>query len=321
VATLAPHQTLDTALAEEVPEVIGSAVPVALDLRGRLAEGVRRAVEANGWQAVDEATAALVPPVVRLTDVDGAVGVGTPTVLLVTADDHPRAAATACRRLDPVAIVGWPDERHELLAAVTSATSAPRRRAAAARVLRLGGAAGGVGTTTVALALAGLSAWRGRRTLAVAGDPVLLPTGAPSVDPAALAAPDLWARATPLDGVPAARAVRTVTPAFEPTFADPAIATAVVDVGVADDVDVLVLRPDAAGVAALQRTSAAAVVVVGSGPVPARAMHAAVGGRRRVDLPWAHRVARAALVGRVPAALPGQTIRALLPLVPAGPSG
>lgn len=321
MATLTPHQRLDTARTGSVLEVDASAVPVALDLRGRLAEGVRRAVEGNGWQAVDEATAVLVPPVVRLADCAAAAGDGTPTVLLVTDDDRPNDAASACLRLDPVAVVGWPDERHELLTAVTSATAAPRRPAAAATVLRLGGAAGGVGTTTVALALAGLSAWRGHRTLAVTCDPLLAPDAAPAVDPPALAAPDLWVRAAPIDGVPGARAVRTVAPAFEPTFVDPAIVTAVVDVGVAEDVDVLVLRPDAAGAAALQRTSAAAIVVVGTGPVPPRAMDAALGGRRRVDLSWSHRVARAALVGRVPAALPGRMIRALLPLAPAGPSG
>jgi hypothetical protein len=318
VATLAPDDTFaELASTPSFP----AAVPIALDLRDRVADGVRRAVEAHGWQAVDEATAALVPPVVRLADVAAPAGDGTPTVLVVSADDAASEAASACLRLRPTAVVGWPDERHELVDAVAAATASPRRRTSAAALIRVGGAAGGAGTTTVALALAGLAAWRGRATLVASGDAVLLPPGAPGIDPSALTAPDLWSRAAAIDGVPGARAVRTTTPPFDGAVADPSIEVAVLDLGVADEVDVLVLRPDAAGVGALERTSAAAVVVVGDGPVPARAMAVAIGGRRRIDLPWSHRVGRAALVGRVPAALPGRSVRALLPLVPTGLSG
>lgn len=311
---------IDT-LADLAPAPLPSAVPVALDLRGRFADGVRSAVEAHGWQAVDEATAALVPPVVRLAGIAAHRGDGTPTVLLVADDDPAPEAAAACLRLRPTAVVAWPDEGHELVGAVTTATAAPRADATTARLLRVGGAAGGVGTTTVALALAGLAAWRGQATLVTSGDAVLLPPAAPGVDPSALAAPDLWSRAAAIEGVPGARAVRTTAAPFDAVLADPAVATAVLDLGVAADVDVLVIRPDAAGVAALERTAAAAVVVVGDGPVSPRALATAIGGRRRVDLPSSHRIARAALVGRVPAALPGRAVRALLPLVPAGPSG
>lgn len=311
----------DTLADLEPATTLPSAVPVALDLRGRLSDGVRRAVEAHGWLVVDEATASLIPPVVRLADVTAPSGDGTPTVLLVAPDDPPTDAAEACLRVRPTAVVAWPDERHVLVGAVTAATAAPRQRTASAVLLRVGGAGGGVGTTTVALALAGLSAWRGQATLVTSGDAVLLPPGVPGIDPSALAAPDLWGRAAPVEGVPGARAVRTTAPPFEATLADPSVATAVLDLGVADEVDVLVVRPDAAGMAALERTAAAAVVVVGEGPVSARALASAVGGRRRVDLPWSRRVARAAVVGRVPAALPGRAVRSLLPLVPSGPSG
>ncbi|WP_052665448.1 hypothetical protein [Nitriliruptor alkaliphilus] len=322
MTTLAAHPTAGDTLADLTPPTTPlAAVPVALDLRGRAAEAVRRAVEAHGWQAVDEATAALVPPVVRLADVAAPAGDGTPTVLLVAADDAAPVAASACLRLQPTAVVPWPDEDGVLVDIVLAATSAPRRATSSAALLRVGGAAGGVGTTTVALALAGLAAWRGQPTLVTSGDAVLLPSGTPGIDPSALTAPDLWSRASAIEGVPGARAVRTSSPPFDATVSDPSVATAVLDLGVADEVDVLVLRPDAAGAAALERTAAAAVVVVGDGPVAPRALTAAVGARRRVDLPWSHRIARAALVGRVPAALPGRAVRALLPLVPAGPSG
>lgn len=300
--------------------VVGSAIPVALELRGRVADAVRRAVEAHGWQVVDEVTADLVPPLVRLADVTTPGARTTPTVLLVTPDDDPTDAAAACLRLRPSAVVGWPDERRELEVAVAAAVSAPRQRTTVAR-LRVGGAAGGVGTTTVALALGGLAAWRGRPTLVASGDALLLPDGVPTVDPSALVAPDLWTRATPITGVPQARAVRTTAPPFDAEVVDPSVGAAVLDLGVADEVDVLVLRPDGAGLAALRRTAAAAVVVVGDGPAPASQLTAAIGGRRRVDLPTSRRFARAAMVQRVPAALPGRAVRALLPLVPAGPSG
>jgi hypothetical protein len=62
------------------------------------------------------------------------------------------------------------------------------------------------------------------------------------------------------------------------------------------------------------------VVVVGDGPASPRAVSEAIGGRRRLDLPWSVRVGRAGLVGRVPASLPGSFVRALLPLAPPEPT-
>ena len=299
-----------------------AALPVAVELRGRLADAVRRTVEGQlGWQPVDAATAELVPPAVRLVDVAVTSPSSVPTVLLVSPDDPPAVAAEAARRVRPQAVVGWPDDRGRLVTAVTVATASPRATGPTAAVLHLGAAGGGVGTTTLALAIAGISAWRGRATLVTSGDAVLVPPGTPTIDPAALAAPDLWSRATPLVGVPDARAVRTTAPPVDVAVADPSVEVLVVDAGVADDVDVLVCRPDAAALAALERTSAAAVVVVGEGPVAERDLTRAIGGRRRVDVPRSARVARAAVVGRVPAALPGRLVRSLLPLVPAGDRG
>lgn len=307
----------DADIALAPPTTPQAALPVAIDVRGRLAEVVRRDVEgALGWQPVDEATSSLVPPLVRLADVDAPGGDATPVVLLVTPDDEPAAAAAATLRLRPAGVVAWPGPRDELVAVVGRATAAPLSTTSTSTTLRIGGAAGGAGATTVALALTGLLAWGGTSTLLASGDRLLLPDDAPTITPDALSAPDLWARAAGVVGVPDARAVRTITPPYDVSLTDPAIDMAVVDLGVADDVDVLVLRPDAPGLAALERTAAAAVVVVGEGPVPQRALAQAIGGRRRIVLPWSARVARAAVVGRVPNALPGRFVRSLLPLTP-----
>jgi hypothetical protein len=297
-----------------------AALPVALEVRGQRSEALRRTIEGVlGWQLVDDLTASLVPPALRLADVTATRRDGTPVVLLVGAEDDPRVAAEATFRLRPAAVVGWPATDEHLVAAASRAAAAPRTAAAVTATVRVGGAGGGVGTTTVASALAGLAAWRGATVLLASGDAVLLPPGAPAIEPAALAAPDLFVRAAAVRGVVGARAVRTTGPVLDVALTDPTVGVAVLDVGVADEADVLVLRPDAAGLAALERTSAAAVVVTGAGPVPTRALAAAVGGRRRVDAPWSHRVARAALVGRVPAALPGSYVRALAGLVPTDP--
>jgi hypothetical protein len=293
------------------------ALPVALDLRGSLADEVRRVVEGSlGWQPVDDHTAGLVPPVVRLADVAAEVGDGTPTVLVVTAADAPRAAADAGLRLRPTVVIPWPCAEDELVRAVASATAAPRGAVTPTPTVRLGGAAGGVGTTTVALALAGAAAWRGLPVLLASPDAVLLPEVAPGIDPAALAAPDLWSRAAPLEGVPGARAVRTYGSTDEVAVVDPSVGAVVLDLGVATDVDVLVLRADAAGLTALGGTTASTAVVAGRGPASPRSLHEAIGRRRRIDLPWSTRVGRAGLVGRAPAAFPGTFIRAVSPLLP-----
>jgi hypothetical protein len=317
-----PDEVLDPGLGGHLHAggSLPSALPVSLEVGGPRREAVRRTVEgALGWQLVDDDTAALVPPAVRLVDVAAVAVSATPTVLLVTDTDDPCAAAEATARLDPAAVVPWPTSDTRLAAAVARAGAAPRRDRSTTATVRLGGSAGGVGTTTVALALAGLAAWRGATVLVASGDRVVLPRGAPTIEPAALAAPDLFVRAAAVRGVVGARAVRLTEPPVDVRLADPTVGAAVVDLGVADEVDVLVVRPDAAGIAALDRTSAAAVVVTGSGPVPGRDLAAAIGRRRRVDLPASHRVARAALVGRVPAALPGRYVAALAPLLPAPP--
>jgi hypothetical protein len=313
------------------------ALPVVIDLAGPHAEAVRGWVEGVlGWQPVAGDTADLVPAAIRLLD-PGSVpsllpaGRPIPTVLLVSEADTAPVAAAAASRSHPELVLAWPQERERLASAVDALLASSRRPGSPGRVIRVGGAAGGTGTSTVALALAGLSAWSGLRSLAAVG--VTAPLGeVVTVAGSALEAPDLWQRATPLPGTQRARAVRVVTdqqPLPEPPSGD--LEVAVLDVGVGTDVDVLVCRADAAGLDAAAATTAAAVVVVGDGPASPAAVRRACGGRRRLTLPRSARVERAGLHRRVPGALPGRWLHALWPLVPtavpaqhdpdAGPSG
>jgi hypothetical protein len=299
-----------------------TALPVALELAGPHADGVRRWVEGVlGWQPVDTDTSELVPAALRLCDVAGAgAGSARPTVLLVADDEAPSKVAEVAARARPDLVVPWPAGRDDLPAQVAGMLAAHAPPAGQVRVLRVGGTAGGTGTSTVALALAGLAGWSGLRTLVAVG------AGAPVDDgllvPAdAVAAPDLWRRASVLPGVPQARVVRVADRGClpEPAATEPEVT--VLDVGVATDVDVLVCRADAAGLDAVSRTTAAIVVVNGDGPASAAAVRRACGHRRHLCLPRSARVARAGLHRRVPTSLPGSWLRPLTPLVPrrAGP--
>lgn len=297
--------------------VTDPALPVAVDVRGRLLGPLRRVVEGQlGWQVVD-GPGGPVPAVVRLADAAADDGAPLPTLLLVQAGDDPVASAEAARRLAPVATVGWPCEPGELHRQVTRAARA-RPSEAATWALRVGGVAGGVGTTTVAAAIAGLTAWRGTAALWVTADPHVLPGDAPAVDPSALAATDLWGRARPVPGVEGLRAVRLVdghqVPADGPQLGDPRAEAVVLDGGVRADVDVLVGRVDARTRRACAETTAGTVVLVG-GP-PDRRLAEVLGPRRVVVLERSARVGRAGELGRLPAALPGRWLRPLTVLAP-----
>ncbi len=293
------------------------ALPVAVDTDPGVGEVLKRHLEGVlGWQVVDETTAALVPPVVRFIDGQRSlVDDGVPRVLLVEPDRDPLKVAHAVAATDPYGIIGWPAERDRLPATVEEAIEAVTAVEATGRVVRVGGAAGGVGTSTVAVALAGIAAWRGLRSLAVARGHV------PVRDPVdltcdAIGALDLYARAKPVDGVAGMRVVRVVDAGRVADPVDPAIEMTVVDQGVDADVDVLVVRPDASALDIVPVTTAATVIVVGSGPVALAKIAEASVGRRGVVLPMSHRVARAGLARRVPAGLPGTWLRRLDGVVP-----
>ncbi|MEX2505113.1 MAG: hypothetical protein WD378_09695 [Egicoccus sp.] len=301
-----------------------TALPVLLQVAGPSGEAVRSWVESVlGWQPVDAETALLVPPRLCVADPAG-VAAGAPmrdlpTVLLVGDGDHPAEVAAAAVRARPTSTLRWPSDRDALEQAALSGLETPRAAAAGPRILRIGGAAGGVGTSTVAAALAGLYGWQGTATLLILG-PAAPVTGVRDLPPGALAGAGVWTQASPLAGVPRARAVQVGVPQPAVSVVDPAVSVCVVDAGVDDDVDVLVCRADAPGLTAAGRTTAAAVVVVGSGPAARSAVQQACGPRRRVHLPRSARVARAGLQGRVPAGLPGSWLRPLVPLT-RGPGG
>lgn len=284
------------------------ALPVALDLDGSLADRVRDHVEgALGWQVVDDVT---MPPALRLVDPRRVGPDDVPTVVVVD-DDVDLADVAAAVDRDGVRVVVWPEQATRLVgvaAALIGDVAVVGHDA-----LVVGGAAGGVGTTTVALALAGVVAWSGRPCVALLCGPAPVPEVV-GVSPDAVAASRLWTAAPAVPGTRGLRVARleggraalaAVAPAGE----------AVVDAGVDHDVDVLVLRRDRPGVEALRASRAAAAVVLDDGVVPRRVVREAAGGRRLVPVPVSARVARAHASRRVPAGLPGSWIAALRPLV------
>lgn len=317
--------TADAMSAPHRPGAAPTALPVTLALGPQQVGGVRRWLEgALGWQAVEDDADAPVPPVLRITDVSGADARGLggpddqslplPTLLLVADDDAPALAADVARTLRPAAVCRWPGGRDALPRLAAAALRAPRRVRREGRILRVGGLSGGVGTTTIVLALAGLAAWRGTPALAVVHGTAGVRTATP-VPPDALSAPDLWVRAVPLLGVGAARVVHTGRGAATVAPADRRIGLAVLDGGVDEGADVVVCRPDGAAVARLASTTAGAVVVVGDGVVPTTRIRALAGGRQVVALPASVRVARAVLRGQVPAGLPGRWLAGLGPVL------
>jgi hypothetical protein len=297
------------------------ALPVELALAGPEATRIAGWVEGMlGWQPVAGATS--LPARLRLADPAGAAplrepAAAAPLLLLVAADDGALAVAAAVARRPPDAVLRWPADRDELPAAAARLLDRPGADPVSGD-LRVGGAAGGVGTTTVALAIGALVAWRSGPALVVTHGavPLDLPR---TVEVGALAGPRTWPEAHPVPGVPRLRVVRTDrVPVDAAALAAPG-PTVVRDLGIHDDVDVLVARRDRAGLAAVDRSPAAVVVVRDDGPAPLGALRAAAGGRRTILLPPSVRVARAAWLRRVPVALPGSFLRALTPVLPRPP--
>jgi hypothetical protein len=292
------------------------ALPVRLRLAGPHAEAIRRwLASVAGWQEVTD-DAALIPPRLQVADVPGlrdsgeAEPDGTSCVLLVTDEDTAAAAAAAALRAD--AIIVWPGDRDDLPAIGGELTG--QQPTHERRELRVGGASGGVGTTTVALGIAGLAAWALGPVLVLGHGEIPIPS------PRALAHDDLagpgtWGAATTAPGLPGLRVVRLPGPPGSAPV-DPGPATLVVrDAGVDADVDVLVLRRDAAGLDALERSAAAISVLVETGPASQRLVSVAAGRRRVVAVGWSSRVARAGLNRRIPTGLPGTWLASLRGIV------
>lgn len=300
----------------EPRSVVDVARPVSLNLEDGHHEQVRRWVEGVlGWQVVDEQISALVPPTAHLLGPTAPVPRDTTPRILIVADTTPaELILEACHRLRPHASLVWPGQHDQLESIVARCTRQVVGTDPGLRRLRIGGVAGGVGTTTVSLAVAGLAAWRGSRTLAVVrGDVPAKPAMLLTAE--AVTAPDLWSRLEDVPGVPDLRVVQMPVSAAAASPTDPAIDLAVADQGVDLDCDVAVCRPDAAARERLSSTTAAVVVVVGTGPLRPTELREAAGGRAVLDLPWSFRVARAGLHRRVPVSMPGawlQRLRTLL---------
>lgn len=286
------------------------ALPVRLCLAGDEAGAVDRWIGSLGWQHVGSDPAVPVAPVLVLADVaavlDGEVGDGEDVILLV-GDDDPLTAARAAAHQGVRGVVSWPDGR-DTLSDVAARVVADRARPVVDD-LRVGGSAGGAGTSTVALALAGLSAWRGRPTLVVRGRPRSGSERAVGELDGATA----WRGAEPVPGVRGLRLLDGAVPSV--SIGEGPAGLVVRDLGVATETDVLVARRDRAGIDAIRTTSAGVIVVTDLGPAPRPAVRRAAAGRRVITSPWSVRVARADLRGRVPAGLPGSWLRNLDPVV------
>lgn len=142
-------------------------LPVSVELPGVLGQEVSRYVEVEaGWQVVSPGG----PPTPVLA-LAGAPQPGRACVVVV--DGAPTAEQVReglfAGALD---VLAWPADRARLLEA-PQRIAHPESPARGPGFLRVAGVAGGVGTSTVALALGALLAWSGRRTVVV-GDQDLL---------------------------------------------------------------------------------------------------------------------------------------------------
>lgn len=291
-------------------------LPVTVALDEALAQEVTAYVEGEaGWQVVAEGGP--LRPVLALTARPLPGQSCVVVVAGVPSADLLRGALLA-GALD---VVGWPLDRARLLEAPLRAVTA-RPADGATAVLRVAGAAGGTGTSTVALALAGLLAWEGRRTL-VTGDDDLLrlcglgPWDGPgAAEVAALDAADARAEipalARPVAGVPGLAALGGADAGWavgDGVRSWPADAV-VVDLRCRRaGADLVVARPDA-GLRALTGVRDP-VVLVGDGPLDARGVRRLLGGAPLAWLAASARVARAGVAGRVPSGLPGRWLQEL----------
>lgn len=278
-------------------------LPVAVALPAPLDTEVTVWVERDlGWQVVD--LGGPLAPIVALSD--------HPCEHLpwIAVCDGPPDGEQVRRHLTAGAldVVGWP---HDRLCIPLLAAQAERGRGVGDRGARLviAGAAGGVGTSTVALAIGGLLAWSGAEVL-VSGpaDLVELAGAAPSHSTAGVTS--YAAGAAPV-AVPGITGLSVIGDGNDVATAAWAGDVVVVDRGTVVGVDtaVVVSRPDRS--LARARAAGVPVVVVGERPLSGRACRGILSSSLLAHLPTSARVARAGLLGRVPTALPGGWLRAL----------
>ncbi|HUH07953.1 MAG TPA: hypothetical protein VML96_09110, partial [Egibacteraceae bacterium] len=297
-------------------------LPVSVELAGALGQEVAAWVEIEaGWQLVSGDGG--LPPALVLAD---AARPGAPCV--VVTDGQPTAAQIRDAMLDgAIDVVGWPDDRQRLIDAPLRARPRERRRDGPSLV-RVAGAAGGAGASSLALAIGGLAAWSGHRALVIGGDDLLALCGlAPwsgpgaaevAAQPPADAAAEIDALSRPVPSVPGLR----ILGGAGHDIAD--VSEWPVDAVVADlrtvssnsppglaIADLVVARPDVGLRAAAGLPGRPPVIVMGQGPLDRSGARRALGRAPCAWLPSSTRVARAALAGRVPAGLPGSWLAAL----------
>lgn len=298
----------------------GRDLPIALTLPEPLRREVQTWVEGElGWQVVPESG----PPRPALT-LCGADDVREGCVVVA---DGPVDAALLRRALAAGArdAVGWPDDRLQLVEIAGRSESTPVQTGPP--TLCVAGAGGGVGTSTVALALAGLAGWSGRDVVVLGGDDLMTLCGigpwqgAGLAELAALApidgAAELGALARPVAGVERLRALGGGR-ARDADVSGWSVDLVVVDQGALARYEATSVqpRPDLVVTAPDARALAAAVVdapllVVGSGPLDRAGIRRAAGRTPAGWLDWSARVARAGVVGRVPGSLPGSWLESL----------
>jgi hypothetical protein len=295
-------------------------LPVAVCLPDPLGQEVRAWVEGElGWQVVPAGG----PPRPALT-LRHALD-ARPGCVVVTAGEV--EAATLRLALDAGALdaIGWPQDRYRLPELARQPSRSPQ--AGGPPVWRVAGTGGGVGTSTVALGVAGLAAWSGKSVVVVGGDDLLTLCGAGPWEGAGLAeiaalgpvdgAAELPTLAREVVGVDGLTVLGGRVSAQSLDVSGWPADLVVVDAGVHDagadgavDVpDALVTSPDAR--AARARDVDAPLLVVGDGPLDRGGVRSACGRRPAGWLPASARVARAALQGRVPAGVPGSWLRVL----------
>lgn len=302
-------------------------LPVAVDLDGVLGDEVRAYVEGEaGWQVVAEGGPPR--PVLTITAVARA-----DRSCVVVLDGPPSTEQVRGALLEgALDVLGWPDDRARLLEAPLRARPDPRDESGPA-VLRLVGSAGGVGTSTLALACGGLLAWQGGDVIVVGGEDLLRlcgmsPWSGPGTrEVAALeagqAGSEVAALARRVPGVDRLRVLGggagMVSTAGWPAAAvvmdlraSPSAGRFPEDglwlrdaAGGTDAADVLVARPDAGLRAAAAAPREVPVLVVGDGPLDRAGVRRALGRAPVGILPVSARVARAGVSGRVPSGLPG----------------
>lgn len=294
--------------------VVVADLPVAVRLPAPLAAEVVAWVEGDlGWQVVDGDGP--LQPVMVLADRPGAPD----PWIAVHAGEVDGTTAREALRAGAIDVVTWPGERQRVVAAVDGLR---RQRTASGEnsALIVAGLAGGVGTSTVALAIGGVLAWSGARTVVIGGDDMLglaglkAWTGPGMPELAALrpteAAREIGALARDVPGVAGLRAIGGGWhPVGTGGWPVDAVVVDARSPHAPSSADLLVARPDRG--LARGRDLSLPVLVVGDGALNRSQATRLLSRPPVVWLPASARVARAGLAGRVPAGLPGTWLRSL----------